>query len=233
MVLLATRRAGTVSVAARHARRSVKRFAGGLEMFTLLAASLERKGREGPWQLAGTRVKIFHEGFCRDVGRLAAGSYAVELYRMLVAEEVVEAAVFDWLAGFFARWEHEMPSPLEMAREELALLALLGHAPRFDRCVTCGKEAPARAWARFDPPAGGIVCRRCGGEGPALGSRLRGLLMEATRWGPDRGEDGEGLGALAPAEAARVRQCMDGYIRALADREPRSLSELERCWGLS
>ncbi len=230
MVLLATEQAGILSVVARHARRSVKRFGGGLEFFTLVTATLERKKEDGPWNLARTRIVRFHDGFVGDMGRFAAGSYGIELFRMLVPEEVIEPEVFLWLAGYLERWESELPSPLDIVCEELGLLGLLGHAPRFDRCVSCGREAPPNAWARFDAPAGGIVCSTCGGEGPRLGSRVR-YLFVATARGDDWQKD-ELLVHVAQSETPTLRRCMDSYIRALADREPRSMKELRRAWGM-
>lgn len=232
MVLLATRDVGTLSVVARHARKSVKRFGGGLEHFTLIRASLRRKKQDGPWNLERTRVMRFHEGFVQDMGRYAAGSYAVELFRTLVPQAVVEEDVFDWLAGFLSRWEQVLPTPVQMAAEELWLLSLLGHCPRFDRCVTCGREAPPRSWARFDAPAGGIVCSLCGGEGPRLGSRARRLLIAASGYDGTPWLDDEELARFALKEASTIRRCMDGTIRALMDREPRSMPGLREAWRL-
>jgi DNA repair protein RecO (recombination protein O) len=231
MLLVATEEAGTVSAVARHARRSSRRFGGALEPFTLFEASLERKGQSSAWTLARARVLEYHEGFSSDVGRLAAGSYALELYRLLVPEEVVEAEAFAWLRSFLETYGPRLPDPAEMAVEELALLSVLGHAPRFDSCVTCGRDAPMRAWARFDHTAGGIVCRSCGGEGLRLSSRLRAFLIRAG------GEPDEVRGS---AEARRValeqrellRRCLDLYVRAVADREPRSMAQLRRAWGM-
>jgi DNA repair protein RecO (recombination protein O) len=231
MVLLATREAGTLSVMARHARRSTKRFGGALELFTVFKAVIERKKEDGPWSLSSARVVRYHEGFASDVGRFAAGSYAVELYRMLVPQEVIEEETFSWLIGFFEKYESRLPDPARMAMEELTLLAILGHGPRFDRCVTCGREAPPRSWSSFDHAAGGIVCRQCGGTGLRLGSRLRTFLISASEGGAGERFTEELLeGALA--EAGTLRRCIDLYVRAVADREPRSMPALRNAWGL-
>jgi DNA repair protein RecO (recombination protein O) len=228
MVMLATREAGVLSAVARHARRSTRRFGGALELFTLIGAELERRTEDGPWALANTRILRYHEGYARDVGRLAAGSYAVELFRLLVPREVGEEEAFSWLDGFLARWESELPGPVEMAVEELALLSVLGHAPRFDRCVSCGREAPEKSWARFDHAAGGIVCAGCGGEGLRLGSRMRAFLIAAGAGGA---ADATPAGSIAGEEAV-LRRCLDLYVRAVADREPRSMPALRRAWGM-
>ena len=228
MVLMATEDAGTLSAIARHARRSTRRFGGALELFTVLEARLERRRQEAPWNLASARVLRYHEGFAGDVGRLAAGSYAIELYRMLVPRELADEEAFAWLLDFFARYESVLPGPEQMAVEELALLAALGHAPRFDRCVTCGREAPERSWAAFDHAAGGIVCRSCGGRGLRLGSRLRAFLIEASEPGRDR----EPTGEVEVPDVLALRRCLDLYVRAVADREPRSMQALRGAWGL-
>lgn len=225
MVMLATREVGVLTAVARHARKSTRRFGGGLELFTLVGADLECRKQDGPWALARTRVLRYHEGFAGDVGRLAAGSYAVELVRLLVPREVAEEDAFEWLRRFLEAWENELPGPVEMALEELALLGILGHAPRFDLCVSCGREAPQRSWARFDHAAGGIVCTACGGEGIRLSSRLRAFLIAAG------GADGA-LRGEAEAQAGTLRRCLDLYVRAVADREPRSMPTLRAAWGM-
>lgn len=227
MVLLATREAGVLSAIARHARKSTKRFGGGLELFTVSEARLERKKQEGPWALARTRILRFHGGFAGDLGRLAAGSYAVELVRMLVPREVAEEEAFEWLVAFFEGYENRLPDPFEMAGRELALLSILGHAPRFDRCVSCGREAPERSWARFDHAAGGIVCNQCGGTGLRLGSKLRSFLIAAGS-----GADVRDVAPDVLAEARTLRRCLDLYIRAVADREPRAMGSLREAWGV-
>jgi DNA repair protein RecO (recombination protein O) len=232
MLLLATEAGGTLSAVARHARKSTRRFGGALELFTRMRARIERRKPEGAWALASAQVLAFHEGFVRDVGRLAAGSYAIELYRMLVPHEVAEPEAFDWLCRFLEQHESRLPDPVDMAGWEMALLSILGHTPRFDRCVTCGREAPARSWAHFDHASGGIVCSSCGGEGLRLGSRLRTFLI-AVAGEPGLLEEDDTLLAVAREQARVVRRCMDLYIRAIADREPRSMPQLRRAWDLS
>jgi len=228
MILMATADAGTLSAIARHARRSTKRFGGALELFTVMEARLERRKEEAPWNLASARVLRYHEGFAGDVGRFAAGSYAIELHRMLVPHEIAEVEAYSWLLDFFGRYENALPGPEQMVVEELALLTVLGHAPRFDRCVTCGREAPERSWASFDHAAGGIVCRSCGGRGIRLGSRLRTFLIEANAAAESR----EVPGKIDASEVVILRRCLDLYVRAVADREPRSMTALRSAWGL-
>ncbi len=225
---MATADAGTLSAIARHARRSTRRFGGALELFTVMEARLECRKEEAPWNLVRARVLRYHEGFAGDVGRLAAGSYAIELYRMLVPHELAEEEAFAWLLDFFERYEHALPGPEQMVVEELALLTVLGHAPRFDRCVTCGRQAPARSWASFDHAAGGIVCRSCGGRGLRLSSRLRMYLIEANAAAQSRQIPGK----VGASDVATLRRCLDLYVRAVADREPRSMVVLRSAWGL-
>ncbi len=235
VVTLATESMGTISAVARSARRSARRFGGGLEFFTLVDATLEHRREDDPWALSKVRVLAYHSGFAEDVARLAAGSYAVEMYRMIVPEEVVEPAVFRWLAGFMERWEHALPGPADLAAEEIVLLSMLGHAPRFDACVSCGKPAPDRAWGSFDPGAGGIVCRACGGSRTGtvrIGSRVRAFLTAVTEGGPGAAARDSDLQDGVLPHVRALRDCMDGYVRALAERDPRSMRSLRRAWGL-
>ena len=79
-------------------------------------------------------------------------------------------ALFEMLdAADAARDEHELAFTVRLA-------ALLGFAPRVDRCARCGAIAPDGKAALFDPRASSVVCRACGGAPLKLSGATRRLL---------------------------------------------------------
>lgn len=102
---------------------------------------------------------------------------APELYRLL--EEALDVLdTHGWLE----------PLPLLF---ELRLLALLGLAPRFDRCATCDRPLEAGVRTFFEVRRGGMVCARCAPDTAAiaLGPDVRSILLHWQRaegWNPAR-----------------------------------------------
>jgi recombinational DNA repair protein (RecF pathway) len=97
---------------------------------------------------------------------------------------------------------------------------LLGHRPRLDRCVECGRAFPF-AGASLDPEAGGLVCGACAAgrpavplSGPAVGMLAR---MRAMRW-----EEALALG-LGRSLEDELGTALDGVVTRLIGGFPRSL----------
>jgi recombinational DNA repair protein (RecF pathway) len=88
------------------------------------------------------------------------------------------------------------------------LLALVGFAPRFDRCGRCGKQPLPNQAAEFDPPAGYLVCRGCGGASQRIAAGVRAELLHAG--GPDwlaAGPD-----SLSKRDLLDAREAIDRFI---------------------
>src|SRR3954463_13482432 len=128
---------GRVSALARGARKSVKRFGGGLGLGASGEASLRDRGGE-LMGLDGFEVSEGRLGLGTDLARTAHASYAIELCDRLCGPRHPEPAVYQWLGGFLERVE-EMGATLERLRVfELGLLGRLGFGASFD-CVACGR----------------------------------------------------------------------------------------------
>src|SRR4029077_12236429 len=85
-----------------------------------------------------------------DLARMNAAFAAVVLARELLAEHEPDSAVFATLCALLEALDDEQatPEPLFLCFE-LRLLALLGFAPRLDRCGLCGKLAVQGQAATF------------------------------------------------------------------------------------
>jgi DNA repair protein RecO (recombination protein O) len=55
-----------------------------------------------------------------------------------------------------------------LAHAGIAMLAAVGYAIDFDRCVGCGRPCPDGRAACVDPARGGLVCVACGGAARVL-----------------------------------------------------------------
>lgn len=158
-----TRETGKASAIAKSAKKSVKRFGGILEPFSLLQV-VWKQGRGGLpiLQEASLRSAFFH--IRGDIRKTAYASYWTEL----VHEYAEEGAPQDSLYGLLCYTLHSLdtgaaPAAVLSILFQMHFATLSGFRPELGRCNRCGTEVAAMPTSRlvFDIPRGGIVCGGC------------------------------------------------------------------------
>lgn len=183
IVTLLTADYGKVSLLARGARRSRKRFGGALEPYCVIRAEVGF-GRGELGRLAQASVQRTFLGILRELGKMQLAGAALELVRKSTPMREPDQRLFRTTVQVLATID------AELAREDLLLafqtrvLALAGLAPQLDVCGQCGRRAPEGQAARFDPTLGAIMCRACGGGPLHLSGPTRARLRSAvgTAW---------------------------------------------------
>ncbi len=174
IVSVLTERFGKIRGIARGARKSIKRFGGCLEPFTLVNLVVQqRKGLS--LLLEGRVVRDFRE-IKGDLERFCLGSYMLELTDSMIAEDEQDnagAGFSLFFSGMEALDAAKVPE-VEVRRYEVMLLRLAGYMPSFLTCAACGKDVlkegsdASRSSVIFSNSAGGVLCRDCfdkeGGE---------------------------------------------------------------------
>jgi len=192
---------GRVSALARGARKSTKRFAGGLGPG--LTGEAELRDRPGA-DLLGFEafdVRIDRPGLAGDLAKAAHSAYAIELCDRLCPPRQPERAVFVWLDEFLARLD-EGPATAERLRVfELGLLRELGLGPSFHRCSACGRADLGDEDVYFRPEAGSIFCGGCGKAAERMSAATRRALERL------------GEASLAGAEAVTLDRALAAACR--------------------
>ena len=184
VVTFFSREHGKVRGVAKASRRMRSRFGGALELFTLGQLVFFDTGRS-------ELVRIDHfdavEPFARvreDLERLGQASWIVECVARLTADRDPHAALY----GLLGRSLRAMDTAAAPARVAVCFgvrcLDALGHRPRLDRCVVCGRAYP---FARPALDEGGVVCERCAaataGATPVSPAAVMALArLRAARW---------------------------------------------------
>jgi DNA repair protein RecO (recombination protein O) len=182
IVTLLGRGTGRLSALARSARKSQRRFAGGLGLCAIGSAELrERPGAE-LLTLERFDATETHPGLGLDVARMAHAAYAAELCGKMCAPRQEEPAVFDALLAFLRLLDEEGASAERLRVFEIGLLGALGFGPVLDTCAVCGGERFAGRPAsevsfRWDPDRGGAVCVACARVGRPLAADVRAALV--------------------------------------------------------
>jgi DNA repair protein RecO (recombination protein O) len=154
---------GRITAIAKHARRSVRRFGGTLDLFNRLEVQIARGRGAAMSRLDRARLIHGHAPLRSDPARFALGCYLLELLDRMAPEDGSRAdvkrlyafalAALEWLAA-------RTPDAQVRVFLELRALDALGLRPQLSRCVRCGRE-PVGQTLDFHVPDGGPLCGAC------------------------------------------------------------------------
>jgi DNA repair protein RecO (recombination protein O) len=180
VVTLLGRATGRVSALARGARKSQKRFGGGLGLCSVGEAALRERAGAELLTLERFDLQESYGSFSADVACMAHAAYVAELVSKLCAPRQAEIDVYDWLHAFLAELDRGGASAERLRVFELGLLRRLGFAPMVATCAVCGgSRFPAGASSaaevvfRWDPGRGGAICAACGQRGRPIRAIVR------------------------------------------------------------
>ena len=176
---------GRMRGVARAARRIKSRFGGSLELFTLGQLVFFDTGRSELVRIDHFDVTHPFAPLREDLGRLGEAAWVVEIVARTTGERDRQPALYGLLVRALKAMEEATRPPRVAACFGVRCLDLLGHRPRLDRCVECGRAYP------FSRPAlgeGGVLCEVCGrragaGAVPVSPATLTAFdRLRAVRW---------------------------------------------------
>jgi DNA repair protein RecO (recombination protein O) len=181
VVTLLGRDTGCLGAIARGARKSQRRFGGGLGLCSVGQAALRERGGSELLTLERFDATATFPSLGADVDRMGHAAYVAELLAKLCAPRQAEPEVFDLTLAFLDQLEDRGVSAVRMRVFELALLDHLGFAPALDACAVCGRSALSTGSAidvRFIPDRGGVVCLGCASRGRSMRPVVRMALSQ-------------------------------------------------------
>jgi DNA repair protein RecO (recombination protein O) len=214
VVTLLGRSTGCVGAIARAARKSQRRFGGGLGLCSVGDVALRERGSAELLTLERFDVSKSFPSLGADVARMAEAAYVAELCAKLCAPRQAEPGIYDWVLAFLDLLEAHGSAPGRLRVFELGLLDRLGFAPMLDACATCGRADLSQGPAidvRFIPDRGGVVCLGCASRGRPMRPVVRLALARLARTALGDGE------AVAAADAPDVaRGCREALHELIA-----------------
>ena len=160
-VIFYTKEWGIIHALAKSARKSKKRYVGGLDLFCHDEISVRGNPGERPYLLELVVLNSF-AGIRESLEKLLVAGRIVQWIRKL-ATAGAQPQVFSLLGQTLALIEKE---PEESRIEflhfifRMKLLRYLGFSPRCTTCLRCGGSIDGLG-ALFDIPAGGALCVHC------------------------------------------------------------------------
>jgi len=181
IVTFYTDRFGKLKGIAKGARRSTKRFANAIELFSLSTIIFSRSRGSGLAFIENCDVISHYPGIRNDLEKLLAASYMIELIDHMTVEGKKDHLLFHHVQTFLDLFETNMYSDDLIRFFELRLLKYSGYDPVLDRCIVCNTSIDAMENPCFSVMDAGIRCKRCRNSGsshiPVSVGTLKTLLM--------------------------------------------------------
>lgn len=171
---------GRQTFRARAAKKSKKRFAGLLQLFSLHDVTFQTSRQSWPVikHIEGISIPT---SFRHDLEGFAAASYGSELFLRLTRENDPQPELFLLLKSYIQFCQDQPLTPKALCRFHLRLLQELGLQPDWQHCMECGREAHEDLSFRFSTSEGGLLCPFCfphpREDTPQLGDLTRQLMI--------------------------------------------------------
>ncbi len=164
---LLTPRQGRVAAFAAGARRSRRRFPGGIEPATLVTAVIEPPRRGELWRLSELSPRALLPSLRGSLEAIACAGAACELSAELSRENDPAPGLFVLLEGYLRLLDGGRRGAADLAGFFLDALGAAGLGPSLSRCARCGGAREGEDDPLFfDGSEGGCLCRRCPPRAP-------------------------------------------------------------------
>ena len=152
---------GKLKGIAKGARRSRKRFANAIDLFSCSTITFSRKNNQGLAIIENCDVINYYSRIRADLEKSILASYFIELTDNFTVEGKKNPQLFQLVRDFLGLIDSGN-NPEEIARFfELRLLKLSGYEPALERCHVCNTPLDKTEDIFFSPLDGGIKCVKC------------------------------------------------------------------------
>lgn len=222
---------GKVSVLAKNAKKSVKRFAGSLELFYQVEAVI-RQGVKLSF-LEEITIENTYMTLRSDIVKAAYASYWSEILVQWLESGTPQNEIFHLLIFCLGQLDAASRLPAELSvLFQMKFLALTGFLPEMNRCGRCDTEVDNLDSHRvsFDITSGWIVCSRC--RQPAGTVLSKGTLKQLL-WICDAEIDKMLRVKFSGAGMNEALRFLEAFLPYHLEKEIRSLSFLKKMRALN
>ena len=227
LVLFFARDLGWLRGVAKNSRKSRVRFGGHLEPLSLVDLVLRSRRKDDLVWIDDSQVINGYLMMRAHVVRVSHAAYFLELASIFQGEEHPDPGLFDFLLMLLERLDVSPFNPLRSLLDEIRLLGLLGFAPGFEQCPTCGKPVEPGEEGVFSVSLGGTCHPGCFPQrDPSL--TLSPDTLAVVRRGLDLDEEPASRLRLGRKGLNELRASLSAFVRYLRGDAINSLLFLEK-----
>ena len=152
---------GKLTALAKGARRPKSAFENALDLLAVSRVVFIRKSSDAMDLLTEARLERRFRAGLRDLRRLYAAFYVIELLNALTDDHDPHRRLFRISLQALRSLDDGTDVAEATLRFELSALRELGHLPALHACVECGREVPDQGRVAFGQLAGGVLCPQC------------------------------------------------------------------------
>ncbi len=221
---------GKISIIAKSAKKSIKRFSGALELFSILDLVCRTTRKRGLPILEEATLKLPFSGIRGNINKTGYASYWAEIINEWMEENQKNEKLYYLFAYVLEKLDAGQITDSQLSiLFQMRFLKLAGLSPNLDSCAYCqvSMEQTNAEILSFDLSKGGIVCGACTSGKTGQISLSKGTIKQ-LRW-----IEGGDI-----TKAARIRfsspalkegsSLLEAFLPYHLGKKPRSLSFLQQ-----
>jgi len=230
ILTLFTEATGKISVIAKHAKKSKKRFAGVLELFTVLKITCQAPRRTG---LPVLQEALLEEPFAtirENMLHTAYASYWAELVATWAEEAQQLERLYRLLVFVLTGLDRQQMDPaLLNLMFQMQFLDIAGLCPNLNYCCVCktGLDDQSHHVSGVDLPRGGLRCHCCGEQDEAHVCLSRGTIKQ-LQWLAEGDLNRMARLRFSAQGLREAQRFLETFVPYHLGKEPRSLKVLRQ-----
>lgn len=221
---------GKISVIAKSAKKSTRRFAGVLELFSALEIVCREPRTRGLPVLEEATLQQPFVGIRSDISKTAYASYWVELVQGWSEENEQQVQLYRLLAYVLEQLDSgQVPAAALSILFQMRLMGLCGLSPNLSNCSACRLAIGQAAHHDFavDLSKGGILCAACSAGAPRRVTLSKGTIKQLI-WAASGSIATAGRIRFTPQALKEGQIFLEDFVPFHLGKKPRSLSFLQK-----
>lgn len=182
-----TRSQGKISVIAKNAKKSVRRFSGALDLFSLnhIQCVFPKKNKDGLIILSQADLENPFVNIRYDVFKTAYASFWVELIYLWLEENKIQSDLYDLLLfSLNALNSGTLSGEVASLLFQIRFMSITGFSPNIEMCDACKTPVDFidQKKIRFDFKEGRIICQNCAKKSSKYGMTVSKGTLKQLYW---------------------------------------------------
>jgi DNA repair protein RecO (recombination protein O) len=223
-----TRNNGKLSVIAKSAKKSTKRFSGILELFSVLQIVVSSPRRKGLPVLQEAVTQHPFANIRADIKKTGYASYWAELINEWIEDGVRQVPLFRLLRYVLEQLDDgKISAPALSILFQMRFTRLTGHSPNLRQCCVCRTPLDKIKTNKilFDHKRGGLLCLDCAMDTTGYCSLSKGTVKQLL-WSEKRDLTQAGRIRFTSQAIKEGLEFLEAFVPYHLGKEPRSLKFL-------